>query len=273
MINLDQSIEVLTGGYYEGNSSWNKPRTSIDNCLKIYFITSGELSLKNKNCEYILRTGKLYFINGNKLTYQTCQASFSTFWLHFIPKDIILYMHLLDLPLVQEINPNELLPLNILENIEDLFPSSVFWNDKSLIHILQLQTFLQMILIRSLKQYNINETLKNQTTLRLIPAIHYINEHLDENISLTSLAKICCFSDNYFHYLFSKTFKTTPIAYITLLKMNRALNFLLKSSESIKEIAFRLGYNDDAYFARVFKKYYGITPGAYRKNKGKQLFL
>ena len=54
--------------------------------------------------------------------------------------------------------------------------------------------------------------------------------------------------------------------------MNAALPLLLNNEYNIKEIAYRLGFYDDAYFSRVFKNHYGITPGEYRKRRKELLF-
>ncbi|WP_278625871.1 AraC family transcriptional regulator [Parabacteroides gordonii] len=104
------------------------------------------------------------------------------------------------------------------------------------------------------------------------PAILYIKEHFTEPVRLKELADCCNISPNYFHRIFTKALKTTPANYISLLRMNTALPLLLNNEYSIKEIAYQLGFYDDAYFSRVFKNHYGITPGEYRKKRKELLF-
>lgn len=60
----------------------------------------------------------------------------------------------------------------------------------------------------------------------------------------------------------------TPANYLTLLRMNAALQLLADKEVSIKNIASELGFADDAHFCRTFKKHYGIAPGEYQKKKG-----
>ena len=72
---------------------------------------------------------------------------------------------------------------------------------------------------------------------------------------------------NYFHKIFKQTFKVTPTNYIILLRMNSALQLLKDNGVTIKEIAFELGFTDNAHFCKTFKKYYGITPGEYQRNQ------
>ncbi len=44
------------------------------------------------------------------------------------------------------------------------------------------------------------------------------------------------------------------------------MDLLYNSSFTVKEIANKVGYEDDTYFFKVFKKETGISPGEYRKN-------
>lgn len=59
----------------------------------------------------------------------------------------------------------------------------------------------------------------------------------------------------------------TPANYLTLLRMNAALQLLTDKQQRIKNIAYELGFTDDAHFCRSFKKYYGISPGEYQKKR------
>jgi len=57
-----------------------------------------------------------------------------------------------------------------------------------------------------------------------------------------------------------------PAEYISKVKMNKAKELLLGTSASITEIAYSLGYPNLFSFTRAFKKYYSISPSAYRNN-------
>jgi len=47
------------------------------------------------------------------------------------------------------------------------------------------------------------------------------------------------------------------------------MELLIQTDEGIQEIAYRSGFQDHAYFCRVFKKIYGISPGQYRRQQEK----
>ena len=67
MIYLSQTYEILTGGFYTGSVSWNKKRTEVDNCFKIYQLTEGDVRICDEKQEFTLQKDKTYFINGKIL--------------------------------------------------------------------------------------------------------------------------------------------------------------------------------------------------------------
>jgi len=54
---------------------------------------------------------------------------------------------------------------------------------------------------------------------------------------------------------------------IRSLRLQRAADLLKKNSASVSEICYNLGFNDQAYFSRAFKKQYGCSPTAYKNQK------
>ncbi len=71
-------------------------------------------------------------------------------------------------------------------------------------------------------------------------------------------------------HIFKSDVGMPPIRYLRLLRMERAKNLLESSFLSVKEIAYRVGLNDESHFVRDFKSTYGFSPALYRshfKNK------
>ena len=97
-------------------------------------------------------------------------------------------------------------------------------------------------------------------------AIAYIRKHEAEKISLTDLCAVCAVSKQMMMRYFRTNLHMTPTAYITSHKMNRAMEWMMRMPElSVKEIAWKVGYEDQCYFSRVFRKMTGETPVEYRK--------
>lgn len=271
MIHLLQTYEILTGGFYTGNHSWNKNHTEVDNCFKLYQLTEGEVFICNELQEFSLQKDKIYFINGNKLVRQYCERSFSAHWLHFIPKDLIIYQGLSSLPVVIELPYTITEQSCLIPDIKQLESSNSTSYNTNAFELLKAQTFIQSVIINIFEQYPLATEDQSYNIQRLQPAVQYINKHFREPVTLKQLADISCMSSNYFHKLFTQLLNTTPNHYIALLRMNTSLQLLACDQYTVKEIAYELGFTDDAYFCRVFKKHFGITPGEYKKRGGEIL--
>ena len=59
-----------------------------------------------------------------------------------------------------------------------------------------------------------------------------------------------------------------PMEYIARINVSKAKIMLLDSDMPVSEISEKLGYNSPTYFGIVFKKYEGLSPSEFRKNRG-----
>jgi len=110
---------------------------------------------------------------------------------------------------------------------------------------------------------NANE---DATTIQTISAVkNYIVDHMNEEITLSSLAEKFHFSPQYLSKRFKEMYHTTVMNYISQLRMDKASSLLKLSDLTVQEIASTIGYEDDNYFGKVFRKHYGISPTQYRK--------
>lgn len=106
----------------------------------------------------------------------------------------------------------------------------------------------------------------NQEQISILrKAIIYMNQHLEDQLTLEEVAGVVGLSPTYFSRLFSNDMKMTYIEYLTKIRIEESKKFLVDSKESISDIALRLGFSDQSYFSKVFKKVEGMTPGKYRK--------
>jgi AraC-like DNA-binding protein len=98
-------------------------------------------------------------------------------------------------------------------------------------------------------------------------AIHYMQEHINENVSLNYLSALYNYSPSRFSSLFRQRTGYAPIDYFIQMKMQKASQHLDFTNESIKEIAFTMGFDDPYYFSRRFTKVIGMPPTKYRAIK------
>lgn len=95
--------------------------------------------------------------------------------------------------------------------------------------------------------------------------LSYLNEHLDEKITLSSAAQVLGFHPQYFSVFFKKHFQYTFVDYVTNLRVSKSLNDLIYSDRSITEIALHHGFSSHKTYSTAFRKNYGITPSEYRR--------
>lgn len=97
-------------------------------------------------------------------------------------------------------------------------------------------------------------------------AKRYIQQHLNENLSVTQLAGQFYLSVAYFSKLFKKTEGVGCNYYIVRQRMERAKQMLGQKRLRVAEVAEQVGYRDVNYFSLTFKKYTGVSPAEYKES-------
>jgi Response regulator containing CheY-like receiver domain and AraC-type DNA-binding domain len=105
-------------------------------------------------------------------------------------------------------------------------------------------------------------SVNNATFLTLMK---YINNHYNEQISLTETASALHMNPNYMSQMFKKETGITLTHYITNLRISEAKKQLTTTDTPISDISIYVGFNDYFYFLKTFKKVTGKTPSQYRQ--------
>jgi AraC-like DNA-binding protein len=106
-------------------------------------------------------------------------------------------------------------------------------------------------------------TLPRPKDPRLEKSLVYLKDHLDKNIPLTEIASLLGMSESSLHRLFKSDVKMTFIHYYTLLRMFKALEYVLEKKHTIGEIALMVGYSSFPSFSNTFLKILGKRPSEY----------
>lgn len=109
-----------------------------------------------------------------------------------------------------------------------------------------------------------NEPIQDKENLLASKISSYIQNHLDEDISVELLCKEFFISRNTLYKVINKSFNTSVLHLVLRARLDYAKKLLQLSSMSITEISNKCGFRDYNYFIRCFKKYIGSSPLQYR---------
>ena len=99
---------------------------------------------------------------------------------------------------------------------------------------------------------------------RLQPTLDYIQNHLDQGITVEFLAGAMGMSTAYFCRFFQKEMGCSPYQFIIQQRVERAKAILLERELSISEVALRCGFSSHSQLNHHFRNLFGITPKEYR---------
>lgn len=99
----------------------------------------------------------------------------------------------------------------------------------------------------------------------------YMAQHFHEPLSIEQLAGMAGLKPKYFSDLFKKTYGQSMMDYLTDLRISRAKQYLYESDYLLREIAQKVGYSDEFYFSRKFKKETGMPPSAFVRQKKRRI--
>ena len=109
-----------------------------------------------------------------------------------------------------------------------------------------------------IKEYNTKES-------RIKNAIAYIENNFASDFSVDDLAKMTYLSTTYFRRLFFECKGMSPVDYRNSLRITYAAKLIKTGKHTISEVSEMVGIGDIRYFGKIFKRYTGITPGAFKK--------
>ena len=98
---------------------------------------------------------------------------------------------------------------------------------------------------------------------KIAPAIEYISQHYNENVTNDVLAAVVGMSTVYFRKLFTSIMGVSPITYVHQFRTEKAKEMLKSDYGSLSDIALSLGYSGLYDFSRDFKKHAGVAPSKY----------
>lgn len=164
---------------------------------------------------------------------------------------------------------NEKWHQDIIEGIRKIY--SLKASCAASLKIQSIFTWIWALVFENIPKSNETEQTRHHNLSIFKNMISFIQQHFNEKITLELIAssggigqsKCCKLFDTYIHQ--------TPNAYLTAYRLNKSTELLHMTDSNITEIAYEVGFNGASYYAEAFRKYFGISPSEYRKNKNGNL--
>jgi AraC-like DNA-binding protein len=110
----------------------------------------------------------------------------------------------------------------------------------------------------------IHDNRRYPNTVLLGRALHYMQEHLMEDLTRDQTARMVGLSPSHFSHLVRAQLNSSFTDLLVRYRVDHAARLLTRTTSSIAEVALACGFPDQSYFTKVFKKQTGQTPLAYR---------
>ncbi|WP_338257801.1 AraC family transcriptional regulator [Dictyobacter halimunensis] len=134
------------------------------------------------------------------------------------------------------------------------------------------QTAAQLLAVHLLRHYTTSapRTIKEPTqglTERQVGRVRdYVRAHLDQELSLEALARQVGFSPYHFARLFRQSTGESPHQFVLRQQVEQARHLCEKSEMPLAQVALACGFSNQSHLTRVFKRYLGMTPRAFRQH-------
>jgi AraC-like DNA-binding protein len=122
---------------------------------------------------------------------------------------------------------------------------------------------LLTVIARRLERFGRNVSKKQE--IRIEKALELLSASIQNPLSVEDVARECCMSVGRFSHAFKETVGMSPYAYLTLLRLEKAKELLRYTNDPISAVGEAIGYPDQNYFSRFFKKQVGVSPSEYRR--------
>lgn len=246
--------------------------------LELGYIQEGISKIVTIGAEYTVRQGDGFFVNSNVMCMkQNASSDVKTIEINHIFHPIFLGGHFKSRFETKYLNPiinNRQIEVHVIRRghqASNLTPKNLYrlkelQNEKN--SEFQTRNTLSetwSLLIQELQENPDSQTITGtEQTNRLRSMIAYINQHYPEKITLAEIAKTAGVSEREASRCFKKNIRQSPMEYLIEYRLNQSKKLLLETGMTITDICHQCGFSDSAYFGKVFRRSYGMTPSEYR---------
>ena len=288
----DRLAEITFSGKQESDGTWCNIRRITHEYI-FYFVTEGDIYLKEDGKEYHLTKGDCFLLEPEKLHFGTKPSKCRFYYVHFVhsnlqpviePEDVWLssieknhgswrtspehgpfpehrifihkYLHIEDrvaftnmCHMFEQMLNRKNVRLEYFNILSSCALSEIF---------IELQRHYAGTLFRKV-------ACGAEKTERINAVLLYLHTNYMRKLTSADIEREVSYNFDYLNQLFSKYLHISIFKMLENIRMEEAKHILQTRSLSITEIAGEVGYSDETYFAKVFKKRTGYTPSEYRR--------
>lgn len=276
-------FDLVICDYAELDKSWNYLHVT-STFYRLYYINGGSGKLYNSDCSLVLEPGFLYLIPSYTACNYSCDDHLSQYYIGFMETSadgasmFSANRKLFKLPATDEdiAAVKKILTLNPGRGLTASYNPTVYEKNKVLEeHIARNDSTLQHsyvatcgLLLQLIARFMATPEFSNVDRVPIhaliADALYYIHTNLQTEITVALLARRANKTPDHFSRLFVDATGELPLVYIRMKRIERARLLLTTTNMLFYEIAAETGFESLSYFARVFKKTTGQTPGQYK---------
>lgn len=254
-------FELLECGLGRKKDSWDLHQTfKGDIFFRFYLPVEGSFVLRYLDREIVVEPGSVYLVPPETPFSFASITPSDHYWLHF---SSIQLRTLPQLRMAQYMKiRNRTMYIRTMNRLMEKTVSA-----KSFLELEEVR-HLSLSLVLPLLEKSLADTVfvpLNKDWLG--PVLDYIDGHLGEKIRISTLQKMTGFGRAAFSAEFNKACGLPPLQYIMERRLTLAKHLLLRTRLSLKEIAFRCGFEDQKQFYRFFRRHSPHRPGEYRREQ------
>lgn len=280
---ISKPLQFISAGIFTAETTWTHMERVIDS-FELMIGIRGKVFMQQDEDRYTLGEGDTLLLLPGHLHkgYAPSVKGASVFWLHFTCN--------VDFMVLNEKDANEEIALannnpyftgfdekiflmtffhsSNIERISILFHQLLHISESGYYTKQAVNYILTSLVFELTEQVlSISTGLKNQNNSieHLSRITEWIRIHLTCDISLMNVAHQFNYTKEYMARYFKKHMGMSMHEYINKMRMAKAREMLIQTDNHIKEISSALGFSDDKYFLKLFKKYEKITPREYRR--------
>lgn len=249
-INNDTKLEYVSSGLFSTEQKWIHPRRTIDS-YEIIYVTEGKVYIEEDGVEYSLSQGDALLLypgvmhTGSRMS----EGETKFFWLHFKTDNIECF------GMKKTVSAKgEYITLNLF---------------RELLHIVNTEgtpdyakDFSCGSIIAHLAA--IGKVSENASTSAFSKISEWVRMNIRQDMKVQEIATIFGYNKTYISRLFKRYSGLTLKDYINRERIKCAKELLLTTEESIKDIAFDMGFGDENLFVKFFKYHEKMSPTKFR---------